>query len=152
MLENWNTKMPSNSQIGKQKAAGQQNWSSTRIPILSLARKLPQTPIRGLDEREKAGLLTSRSFYSPRLTTRLRSGFKGFLSLVTAALPHGIYTRFPILLWPRPEALFRVTTTTCGGFFQRTTLLVGFIGIWVNQNIVKIKLVKNEIIPQEIQT
>ena len=54
----------------------------------------------GLDEREQAGLLTSRSFYFARLTILFGQWLHGVSSLVTAALPHGILTRFPIL--PEP--------------------------------------------------
>ncbi len=43
-------------------------------PILSLARQLPGPHSPGLDERRKAGLLTSGSSYSPRLTALSRSG------------------------------------------------------------------------------
>jgi len=94
-----------------------QSWSSIQDPILSLARELPDV-CPGLDEYEKAGLLTSRSFYLSRLTALARSGSKGLSSFVTAALPHGISTRFPILPQPQLQALFHIATTTCGGFFK----------------------------------
>ena len=42
-------------------------------PILSLARQLPGLHGPGLDERKKAGLLTSGSSYSLRLTARFRA-------------------------------------------------------------------------------
>jgi hypothetical protein len=56
-----------------------------------------QALARDFDERKKAGLLTSGSFYWLRLTASLRSGFMEFSSPVTAALPHRIHTCFPIL-------------------------------------------------------
>jgi hypothetical protein len=42
-------------------------------PILSVARQSPGPHSPGLDERKKAGLLTSGSSYSFRLTARLRA-------------------------------------------------------------------------------
>jgi len=42
-------------------------------PILSVARQSPGPHSPGLDERKKAGLLTSGSSYSLRLTARLRA-------------------------------------------------------------------------------
>src|SRR5277367_744984 len=42
-------------------------------PILSVARQSPGPHGPGLDERKKAGLLTSGSSYSLRLTARLRA-------------------------------------------------------------------------------
>jgi hypothetical protein len=67
------------------------------IPILSLAGQQPRPHGRGLDEHGIAGLLASRSSYSLRLAALLRSGLMKLSCLVTAALPHGIHTRFPIL-------------------------------------------------------
>jgi len=56
-----------------------------------------------VDERKKAGLLTSRSssyFTLPSFgpDSGQPRGLWKYLSLVTAALPYGIHTRFPILL------------------------------------------------------
>src|ERR1700743_3485575 len=50
-----------------------------------------------MDEGERAGLLAPRSSYSPRLSVLAHSGIVGLSSLVTAAQPFRIYTRFPIL-------------------------------------------------------
>ena len=80
--------------------------------IRSMARPLPASHDAGLDESKQAGLLASRSFYSAGLTDNKRQWLIGISSLVTAALPRGIWsgdrTRFPILLKPWFEALVRI--------------------------------------------
>ena len=80
--------------------------------IRPMARPSPASHDAGLDECEQAGLLASRSFYSAGLTDAEHQWLIGISSLVTAALPHGIWsedrTRFPILPKPWFEALARV--------------------------------------------
>lgn len=86
---------------------GDEGWTAgtgteeTPLPSCLLARQSPGPHDSGLDERKKAGLLTSGSSYSFRLAALSRSGFVEFSSPVTAALPHRIFTCFPIL--PRRE-------------------------------------------------
>jgi len=100
--KNGGTKKPSIFRRG-----GDEGWTAHNrhrkdsTPILSLARQLPGPHGPGLDERKKAGLLTSGSSYSLRLAVLLHSGFMELSSPVTAALPHRIFTCFPIL--PRRE-------------------------------------------------
>ena len=92
-----------------------------------MARPSPASHDAGLDECEQAGLLASRSFYSAGLTDAEHQWLIGISSLVTAALPRGIWsedrTRFPILLKPWFEALAHVYHYYWW-LIQRTSLLV----------------------------
>ena len=77
---------------------GPGNGSSSSLPSSCLRRdSCRRLQAAGPDEREQAGLLASRSSYWLRLTARRSSGLMKRSSLVTAALPLGIHTRFPIL-------------------------------------------------------
>ena len=60
---------------GEETKAGRSNNRHRRdsTPILSVARQSPGPHSPGLDERKKAGLLTSGSSYSFRLTARPRA-------------------------------------------------------------------------------
>jgi len=60
---------------GEETKAGRSDNRHRRdsTPILSVARQSPGPHSPGLDERKKAGLLTSGSSYSFRLTARLRA-------------------------------------------------------------------------------
>src|SRR5476649_1238930 len=60
---------------GEETKAGRSDDRHRRdsTPILSVARQSPGPHSPGLDERKKAGLLTSGSSYSFRLTARLRA-------------------------------------------------------------------------------
>jgi len=60
---------------GEETKAGRRQQKRRRdsTPILSVARQSPGPHSPGLDERKKAGLLTSGSSYSLRLTARLRA-------------------------------------------------------------------------------
>ncbi len=92
--------------------SGDEGWSvkvrhrEDSTPILSLAGQSPGPHGPGLDERKKAGLLTSGSSYSFRLTAFAHSGLMELSSPVTAALPSRICTWFPILPRVEPGALF----------------------------------------------
>ena len=61
----------------RERKAAEHELQQHSVPILPLARELPQTSLRGLDEHEKAGLLTPRSSYSPRLTVFLTQWRRG---------------------------------------------------------------------------
>ena len=82
--------------------------------IRPMARPSPASHDAGLDECEQAGLLASRSFYFAGLTDVEHQWLIGISSLVTAALPRGIWsedhTRFPILPKPWFEALAHIAT------------------------------------------
>jgi hypothetical protein len=94
--------------------------------ILSLAKQLPAPHDAGLDEHEQAGLLTSRSSYQLRLTASKMQWHLKPSSLVTAALPCGIHTRFPILFKPWFEALAHLATHHMLCRIQRTIHLIDF--------------------------
>jgi hypothetical protein len=110
--------------------AGYKNNKLDFSLILSLARQLPASQNAGLDEREKAGLLASRSSYWLRLTASKMQWLVKRSSLVTAALPRGIYTRFPILPSRGMGHSFTWQHTTYRVAGQRTTLLIDFKRQW----------------------
>jgi hypothetical protein len=63
-----------NPDFGTRKAANQQQHSVSH-PLFG--ERVPRRHLRGLDEHEKAGLLTPRSSYRPRLTALSCSGSNG---------------------------------------------------------------------------
>ena len=75
LRRNAGTKKCLRSSAGEETKAGrhQQKHRRDSTPILSVARQSPEPHSPGLDERKKAGLLTSGSSYSLRLTARLRA-------------------------------------------------------------------------------
>ncbi len=107
---------------GEETKAGRSPGGRRRdsTPILSLARQSPGPHGPGLDERKKAGLLTSGSSYWLRLTAISRSGLMELSSPVTAALPHRIHTCFPILPGLVRGTFWRGAMRVNARRFQRT--------------------------------
>ncbi len=89
----------------------------------------PQNP--GLDEHEKAGLLTWR-----HSTASPYHALAQWLMRPSHSLQRRYRTGFtPVSLFSSDRSrrhFLHVSTTTCGVFFQRTTLLIGFLGRSVN--------------------
>jgi hypothetical protein len=101
------TKKPSLIPQGETKAeTGRESTAKTfSLPSCPWRDSRPDHTARDLMSAQKAGLLTSGSSYSFRLTALAHSGLVELSSPVTAALPHRICTCFPILPGPWTGAL-----------------------------------------------
>lgn len=113
--------------------SGAMRGESRQRPIRSLARPFSSPPWRSVDEGERAGLLASRSSYSPRLTamTGSPSGTGSqwqkmrLSSLVTAAQPPGISSALAAL--SAPGSLFSHGHDHGHSFAQRPQYIVGVL-------------------------
>src|SRR5579863_1174845 len=102
---------------------GLENGTARLFPHPVLGGTVARAPDAGLDERKQAGLLAPRSSYPLRLTAKTAVAHEAFV-LVTAALPRGIHTRFPILPKPWLGALVYVATHYIWCCSQRTIRLI----------------------------